>query len=490
MAGLSAAQVTSKVTLDNNETLFSVLTAINACGYDQELAASEPLRMAIRAEVTQKVQHSQSAAGALERVCEFYKDHEQADGARTLAQYVSLALNVGEPPSFTPLVKEADLPPDAGYVLGLVSPLQSFYITVDLHDIWKAHRADYDGMIERLHEPVAKMIEATDFYLRMPISGYVGRKFTVLVEPMGAPGQTNARNYANDYYVVISPRGTSLKMEQIRHTYLHFVLDPLMAKRASSFKRMEPILLAVKTAPMDESFKNDASLLVEESLIRAIEARTMGKGPGDDPARNKAVEDDQAQGFVLTRYFYGELVRFEKEPIGLKDALPDWLYNLDVDKEAKRAANLVFATQAAPEVVRASKPRTLSILDVAEQHLNSGDIEGARKIAQQALDEKRDDPGRALFILAKAASLNKDMPGAKSYFEQALQFAREPRLVAWVHVYLGRIFDIQENREAAVEHYRAALAAGPIPPDAKAAAERGLAQPYEPQRPKGEDKDR
>ena len=102
---------------------------------------------------------------------------------------------------------------------------------------------------------------------------------------MGAPGQTNARNYGSDYYVVISPGpGSSLKMEQIRHTYLHYLLDPLAMKYPTAMKRLEPLLDTVKTAPMDESFKSDASLLVTECFIRAIEARTTGSAKA--PKRN------------------------------------------------------------------------------------------------------------------------------------------------------------------------------------------------------------
>ena len=41
---------------------------------------------------------------------------------------------------------------------------------------------------------------------------------------------------------------------------------------------------------------------------------------------------------------------------------------------------------------------------------------------------------------------------------------------------------IQENRDGALEHYRAALAAGDPTPDTKIAAEKGLAAPYEPKK--------
>ena len=47
-------------------------------------------------------------------------------------------------------------------------------------------------------------------------------------------------------------------------------------KYPATMKRLEPLLESVKTAPMDESFKSDTSLLVTECLIRAIEARTAG----------------------------------------------------------------------------------------------------------------------------------------------------------------------------------------------------------------------
>jgi len=71
------------------------------------------------------------------------------------------------------------------------------------------------------------------------------------------------------------------------------------------------------------------------------------------------------------------------------------------------------------------------------------------------------------------------MAGARNYFQKTLEVAREPRLLAWSHIYLGRILDLQEERDAAVGHYRAALSADQAP-EVKAAAERGLKQPYEP----------
>ena len=76
--------------------------------------------------------------------------------------------------------------------------------------------------------------------------------------------------------------------------------------------------------------------------------------------------------------------------------------------------------------------------------------------------------------------MSRDMEGARSYFERTLEVSKEQKLVAWSHIYLGRIYDLQEDRDSALEQYKAALGAGDPSPEVKNAAEKGLKQPYEP----------
>lgn len=476
-----AAQNPPKVSLDTSETLFTVLTAINTCGYDAELNASDVVRAQIRSEVAKAIEASDEAKDVTHTMCQFYQDHQRPDSARTLAQYVSLALYLEAPPALSLKVKEADLPPDASYVAGLVPLVQKFYGEAGLHTIWEHHQPAYSSLTSRYHEPLSKMLFDTEIYLKLPSAGYLGRAFTVYLDPMGAPGQTNARNYGTDYYVVISPgTGPSLKMEQIRHTYLHYLLDPFALKYPTTMERLKPLLDGVKTAPMDENFKNDVSLLATECLIRAIEARNTGSGKLAETQREQAVDQSVQQGFILTAYFYDALEQFEKGPTGMRDAFGDMVRSIDVGKEQKRSAAVRFANTADPELLHLSRPLEGKLLVTAEQRLSAGDAESAKKLAQEALDEKSEDPGRALFILAQVATMNRDMQGARNYFEQALGIAQEPKVVAWSHIYLGRIFDLQEDRAAALDHYRAALSAGANLPEAKAAAEHGMEQPYEP----------
>jgi hypothetical protein len=465
----------SKLMLDSNETLFATFAALNACGYDADLSQSNPVREQVRTEVSQAIHQSDAAGSATQELCNFYRDHHQGDSARDAAQYVSLALNLDQPPQFNTKLKEADMPPDASYVLGFIPLLKNFYSAVGVHEIWERHQKQYDAIIAALQEPIANVILATDVYLKVPSSGYVGRQFIVYMEPMVAPAHVNARNYAADYFMVISPEAGRINLTQVRHTYLHFLLDPLALKRATAMKNISPILKEVQTAPLDDSFKRDVTLLVTESLIRAVEAHEI-PGKNADEQRQKAVNESMSAGYVLTRYFFDQLTSFANSPTGLNSAYPDWLYTIDVGKERKRASQVTFAKEPAPEVLSTTAYLKKDPLDLAEQKLGEGDVGGAQKLAQAVLNQQGPDPARALFILGQAASLNRDVDSAVTYFEQTIQVSKQPRLTAWSHIYLGRIYDMQDERDTAVQHYKAALQAGDD--STKPAAERGLKEAF------------
>jgi len=302
---------------------------------------------------------------------------------------------------------------------------------------------------------------------------------------MGDPNQVNARSYGPDYYVVVFPSPdqgsvSPLKMDKIRHTYLHYLMDPLAEKHFSSIKRLEPLLQSVKRAPLEENFKSDISLLVTECMVRAIEIRTTGGKQTAEAMRTQAVDDAVRQGYILTRSFYDGLAGFEKDPSGIRNAYSDFLNKVDVKREEKAASEVQFAAAAAPELLQLSGMKERQVLVTAEKRLAAGDAKGAQELAQQALDKKIGDQGRALFILAQVAVSRKDMAGARDNFQKAIEAAKDPKVLGWSHVYLGRILDLKEEREAALNEYRAALSTGADLPEIKAAAQRGLEQPYEP----------
>jgi tetratricopeptide (TPR) repeat protein len=485
LPAICAADNPTPISLDTSETLFAVLTAMNSCGYDSNLNASDAQRLNVRAEVQRNLRDSEEAQAALTTMCDWYQAHKAKDPQHELSQFISLALYLQGPPHFLPRVKEDDLPPDAAPIAGFGTLLERFYDKADLHGIWERHRQNYAALLNRYHTPLSKMVFDTDIYLKLQSGGYLGRTFTIYLDFMGDPNETNARNYGSDYYVVVFPSPDAnasqpLKMEQIRHTYLHYLLDPMAEKHFTAIKRLDPLLQSVKRAPLDENFKTDISLLVTECLVRAIEIRTMGNKQTAEAMRLQAVDDAVKQGYILTRYFYTALLAFEKDPAGLRAAYSDILAAIDVKQQEKAASEVPFARVTSPELVQLSRLEDRRMLVTAEKRLAAGDPKGAQELAQQALQRKIGDEGRALFILAQVAVANKDREGAVANFQKAIEATKDPKVVAWSHVYLGRIQDMKENREAAMNEYRAALTAAGDMPEVKAAAERGLQQAYEP----------
>ncbi len=155
--------------------------------------------------------------------------------------------------------------------------------------------------------------------------------------------------------------------------------------------------------------------------------------------RLQAVDDAMKQGYILTKYFYTALLAFEKDPAGLRTAYPDILENIDLKAAGKGGErDTVSSGVSAPELVQLSRLEDRRMLSTAEKRLAAGDPKGAQELAQQALDKKIGDQGRALFILAQVAVANKNREGALENFQKAIQETKDPKVVALVSRLLGQ----------------------------------------------------
>jgi hypothetical protein len=512
----------SAITLETSEPLFYLAVALNTCGYDAGLAQSSPVRAKIREEINEELANSAPARDARDALCVYIREHALNDAGRSLAQYVSLALYLGPPPMLTPTVDETELPPDSTQVVSILPLVRTFAETVHLEALWFEHHPEYEGFVDRIHDPMTKMVLDTNLYLRMPVSTYEGRRFLVLLEPMLSPTETNARYNGIDSVVVVSPAAdppNAVPMDLIRHTYLHFTVEPLVYSRSSAMERLMPLLKAVQMAPLDFTYKSDVMALLTECLIKAIEAQTMDVGiarpkkPDSirdrsdydrydaqmsvydrqaEGVRRKTVDLDMRQGWVLVDYFYNQLGLMTKDGVSLKDNIGPMVYGMDVDREVRGAKQIAFLPEgsggdmAFRDAVRRTPP-PLTGLNLAEMKLMNGDLNGAGEIADAAL---KSDPANAEanYVLGRIDLMQGHPDDAIDHLTQTIHLSRDPRTIAWAHIYLGRMYDIERDpndpevirpqRAKAIEEYRAALANRDSQPDTKAAAEKGIAQPF------------
>ena len=492
------------------EPVFLMAAALNACGYDEGLDESASVRKRVRDEMNQALARSEEARAKRDAVCLYIAQHRMTGGERDIAQYISLALYLTPPPELETSVELTEMPPDSTQVVEIVPLLRQFGEAVDLHGIWLAVHRTYDAEADKLHDPLSKMIVSTNFYLKMPAETYNGRRFIVVIEPMLSPRAVNARIYGTDYVVVVSPVNGTIRMSDVRHTYLHYLIEPLLYARANAVDRMQPILKEVRESPLEFRYRSDTVPLTIECLIKAIEARTMDTGipeykiPSNadrsempryeherqvvqqkmEAVRVATVRHDMTQGFVLTQYFYEQLIQFEKDPASLRDTIGEMVYSMDVDQQVHRARQIEYDKESDGDVLTRSKARKLSGLDLAEARLASGDVATASSMARQALIVHSDtldataDGARANFILARASILTGHPEQAIDGFQKTLATSKDPRLLAWSHIYLGRMLDLDCKRDQALAEYQEALKVRDGQQDTRLAAERGAKAAY------------
>ncbi len=468
------AQQAGNVSLEANEQLFDVLAAMNAAGYDTGMGSvtADSVRARVRSRLAAK------NIVVLPELKRFYEEHRIADDSGAdLGQFVSFALLLGPPPDFKPKVPVTDLPPDARNLTALVPLLKKFYAEADLASIWAAVQPGYQAEIVRYSDPVRQSITFTDAYLRFPSGAYLGRKYLIDVDLLGCPDQVQARVYGADYFLVVTP-SPQLKVKEIRHQYLHFLLDPVAAKYALEIHDKEQLLGNARQAPaLNRDFKEDFPLLLTECLIRMVELR-LDKTPKADA--DKVVNQLTQSGLILTPYFNEALTAYEDQDSSFSEFYRKMIEGIDVEKEQKRLAHVLFIPRPEP-VASAAQPARSELerqLDIGDNAFFEGHYDEAKSAYQNVLEKLDAKNERALYGMAVVASNTRKPDTAEEYFHKVLESASDLRLVTWSHIYLGRIEDLKGNRTKALEQYRAASLTAAHYPDAFRAAQSGLALPF------------
>ena len=230
-----AARAQSTASVESNQQLFAVMCALHAAGYDAEVGAANlhPLRAQLRSELLQL------QGPATEALRAFYREHRLGDPAANLSRYVSFALVVGPAPRFEFLYRREALPTDVLTLEGFNEILAAFYQEAQIEKLWQRAQPYYEREIRRLGSPVGQVVVVATSYLREVDRPLRGRRFAVYVEPM-VGGKVNFRSFGDRYTVVLSP-GAEVSVDDIRHAYLHFLLDPLAYRYSRSVQTRSKI---------------------------------------------------------------------------------------------------------------------------------------------------------------------------------------------------------------------------------------------------------
>jgi hypothetical protein len=456
--------------LDGSKSLFAVMAAINAAGYDADL--NSPSNHPLRAQLRQSL-----AARELKSVAflkRFFAAHRKPQARDELGQYITFALSVDGPPSFKWRYSTDRTPPAASALEELAPLLSDFWKEANLEREWQAAQPAYDSVIAKYHEPATDALLQANLYLRNATSGSRGRRFQIYVDLLGAPNQVHTREFTDDYFVVVTPTSQP-RIKEIRRAYLHYLIDPLAIRSSEAITKNKSLCSLAEGAPvLSEVYKQDCVLLFGMSLVRAVESR-LDHAPAE-------AEQAMREGFVLTDYFADALVGYEKQEQSMRFYLPEMIQDIKPKRERERIAAVKFLDSPVERVIKAEAPAQASEtplelqLDQGDKLIRDRDAEAARGIFRKVLQEPAPKPihARAYFGLARAAALEKDPELSKELFEKTLALEPEPFEKAWSHVYLARLAMAGQEPAEAVAQYEAALAVAGGSEQARKAAQTEL----------------
>jgi len=476
----------TNVTVDGSEAMFTTMCALLAAGFESNVSAENwhPLRARLR----EQMQHQQGPA--VEEVRKFYKEHELPDSGATLSRYIWFGLLSGPAPKFRITMSRDDLPTEVLALQGFSEILSDYYAEQKIGRLWRDLQPIYNGEIEKVHDPVSQIVFVATGYLRHLQDTTTPRTFTVILEPL-VGRITNVRN-AGEHYSIVLSGADDIPTDIVRHAFLHFLLDPLPQQYPHVLAVKRPLYDKAALAPrLAPDLHDDFASYFAECLVRAVELKLKRISPGE---REAAMDRDDADGYVLVRPIFEGLAKYEGSEPSMALYFPDLVRGINLAAEAKRIDGIKFAladrgdsaVDTSSEAVTRRKMAPTTVPNDAEAiaALTEGERQiaeknpRAAKVSFQKVLTRYPDQIRAWYGLGLVALLEHDGLRAKEVFGRLTKgdhaATEDPMVLAWSHVYLGRVYDDEGQQGLAKSEFQSALAVLGGPEQAKQAAQKGL----------------
>ncbi|HKY26724.1 MAG TPA: hypothetical protein VJM12_02125 [Pyrinomonadaceae bacterium] len=384
--------------------LIVMMAALEAAGFDATGSGRAP--SVFRAQVRKDL--AELNPDLRDRLRVFYERNKlpaPATAADQAARYVSLALALGQSPSFEAPERSDELPAGLLEVLDFAPLVREFYRASGIDERMVAYTRAYQAEGDRLRQPTAELIRSVLSYLhtrpitvaaeRVAVKNPSGKKssgtayttrqherrFFIVPDLLAAPGAINFRVIGDEYYAIV-PEGTDPSSSELRRAYLQYVIDPLMLRfnREIAAHRVQIKQIITAREKAGATVTPDVFLVVSRSMVAAADARyeevrklealtresrARLSAAKDDRARAAIVEenraatsaiqdeaiaklaDDYERGAVLAFFFADQLKGIESSGFDVANFFTDMVSSIDPAREERRPAEYAEARQRA-----------------------------------------------------------------------------------------------------------------------------------------------
>jgi hypothetical protein len=473
------------VKIEPDRRLMVVMASLEAAGMETPLTEKgAEFRRKLRADLQDL---SPDLRQKLKTFIDQYKRrHANASQAEMISPFVSMAYTLSPAPDLLDPARATDLPGDLLEVLDFAPLVREFYrrsFNTKIDGYYKDYQTAGDGLRRPAVEMVSQLLEYLHTRPQLTYAERVktnvpsankkktlekvevrehDRRFFIVPELLAAKGTINFRNVGDDYYTIVPP-DTDLNRLEVRHAYLQFVIDPLVASNA---KDIATFRAGIKTL-LDEQRKQnpnispDIFLAVSRSLVAAVDSRqsayqkyqtaiqsarqnnskplseqTDAQGrkvfklteelslidnktfamPTVDDRVALELSEAYERGAVLAFYFADQLKGLEYSGTDIAGSLRDVILSLDTSKETNRLAQFAEARKRAlltrEELLKNAgsseaiikSPVTKKLLDI-DEIIKAKNYTAAETELKQLLGQNPSEP-RIYYALGRVSSLS------------------------------------------------------------------------------------
>lgn len=294
-----------------DERMFTLFAALNMAGYDRENFGADyhPARQLVRERLAGKTFSGQSRLRQELKFVDAYN-------------FVVWALHYGGPPEFTRQETWAANGMPAFFFYGLDQVLRDFYRELDITSLWQEVKPLYELEAARYQQAAGPAIRAALAYIRM--EQVLIRQVIAIPNLLDAHWSGFGPQVGDTAYVVVGPTREEPDVGLIQHEALHSLVGPLVEANLEAIDPQHANALFAALRKRVPKNYGSWEIIVEESVVRALDARLAGPEWEENSLRN----DEQA-GFLLVRPLADILKTYEACSETLEEFMPELLARLN-----------------------------------------------------------------------------------------------------------------------------------------------------------------
>jgi tetratricopeptide (TPR) repeat protein len=363
------------ISVTTDKRVIVTMAALNLAGFDYEPGNRQ--LSALRQQLREDLKNT--SPELVRKLRDYFLSHKKGQtDAASVAPYLSLALSLNDPPSFSLDTPPERLPEDVREITDFALLLEEFYSATGFTRLLPKYVAAYQNAMNQYAPVTAKVAGMVLSYLRtepilelpplfMPraepqkeekkqkskdpaVQAAVQesfkapmreRRFVIVPDLLNSTGAANLRVIRDTYYLLVGPTSTPNE-EAVRLGFLKFVIDPLTERQVKEVRAIGEDLKKLRDTRGEnvaEEFRgkeSSAYYLITDSLVRAANERIallekIYSGQyADEKALRQAVAaaEEEAiyrlslsyeRGSVLVYHFYDLMKAYEDVGINIRD---------------------------------------------------------------------------------------------------------------------------------------------------------------------------